>query len=75
MLEAVAVLGTDQLREGYADLAETGLHYVEAGEGPMVVLLHGFSDLERVVRLPDASHWVQHDEPERVNQLLTEFLR
>src|SRR3954451_10837848 len=28
----------------------------------------------RVVRLPAASHWVQHDEPERVNALLTEFL-
>jgi pimeloyl-ACP methyl ester carboxylesterase len=28
----------------------------------------------RVVRLPDASHWVQHDEPERVNALLTDFL-
>jgi pimeloyl-ACP methyl ester carboxylesterase len=28
----------------------------------------------RVVRLPQASHWVQHDEPERVNALLTEFL-
>jgi pimeloyl-ACP methyl ester carboxylesterase len=27
----------------------------------------------RVVRLPAASHWVQHDEPERVNALLTEF--
>jgi epoxide hydrolase 4 len=30
-------------------------------------------NLERVVRLPDASHWVQHDEPERVSQLLIEF--
>jgi epoxide hydrolase 4 len=30
-------------------------------------------NLERVVRLPDASHWVQHDEPERVGQLLVEF--
>jgi pimeloyl-ACP methyl ester carboxylesterase len=30
-------------------------------------------NLERVVRLPNASHWVQHDEPERVNQLLAEF--
>ncbi len=29
----------------------------------------------RVVRLPDASHWVQHDEPERVNALLVEHLR
>lgn len=29
----------------------------------------------RVERLPEASHWVQHDAPERVNQLLIEFLR
>lgn len=29
----------------------------------------------RVARLPDASHWVQNDRPERVNQLLLEFLR
>jgi pimeloyl-ACP methyl ester carboxylesterase len=26
--------------------------------------------LQRVVRLPDASHWVQHDEPDRVSELL-----
>jgi epoxide hydrolase 4 len=30
-------------------------------------------NLERVERLPDASHWVHHDEPERVAGLLTEF--
>ena len=30
-------------------------------------------NLERVVRLPSASHWVQQDEPERVSQLLIEF--
>ncbi|WP_458205039.1 alpha/beta fold hydrolase [Haladaptatus sp. NG-SE-30] len=29
----------------------------------------------RVERLPDASHWVQNDRPERVNELLVEFLR
>jgi pimeloyl-ACP methyl ester carboxylesterase len=29
--------------------------------------------LDRVVRLPDASHWVQNDEPARVSQLLAEF--
>jgi pimeloyl-ACP methyl ester carboxylesterase len=29
----------------------------------------------RVVRLPDASHWVQHDEPDEVNRLLASFLR
>jgi pimeloyl-ACP methyl ester carboxylesterase len=30
-------------------------------------------NLDRVVRLPDASHWVHHDEPERVGQLLVDF--
>jgi pimeloyl-ACP methyl ester carboxylesterase len=29
----------------------------------------------RVERIPGASHWVQADAPERVNQLLVEFLR
>ena len=32
------------VREGYADLSEVRLHYVEAGEGPLVLLLHGFPD-------------------------------
>ena len=31
-------------------------------------------NLERVVRLPNASHWVHHDEAERVNELLVDFL-
>jgi pimeloyl-ACP methyl ester carboxylesterase len=29
----------------------------------------------RVERLPNASHWVQNDQPQRVNELLTDFLR
>lgn len=29
----------------------------------------------RVERLPDASHWVQQDRPEKVNELLLGFLR
>jgi pimeloyl-ACP methyl ester carboxylesterase len=29
----------------------------------------------RVVRLPEATHWVQHDEPDAVNALLVEHLR
>ena len=29
--------------------------------------------LVQVERLPDASHWVHHDEPERVTQLLIDF--
>jgi pimeloyl-ACP methyl ester carboxylesterase len=30
-------------------------------------------NLDRVERLPDASHWVHHDEAEQVNRLLVEF--
>jgi epoxide hydrolase 4 len=32
------------LRHGYAELAQARLHYVEAGDGPPVVLLHGFPE-------------------------------
>src|SRR6476659_1581436 len=32
------------LREGYAEIGDVTLHYVEAGDGPMVVLLHGFPE-------------------------------
>ena len=34
-----------ELREGYAEVGDDiTLHYVEAGEGPLVVLLHGFPE-------------------------------
>jgi pimeloyl-ACP methyl ester carboxylesterase len=33
-----------ELREGYAEVGDQRLHYVEAGEGPLVVLLHGFPE-------------------------------
>jgi pimeloyl-ACP methyl ester carboxylesterase len=32
------------LRDGYAELSDVRLHYVEAGEGPLVVLVHGFPE-------------------------------
>ena len=31
-------------------------------------------DRGEAFHLPDATHWVQHEEPERVNRLLVEFL-
>jgi pimeloyl-ACP methyl ester carboxylesterase len=32
------------LREGFADVGDVELHYVEAGDGPLVVLLHGYPE-------------------------------
>jgi pimeloyl-ACP methyl ester carboxylesterase len=33
-----------KLREGYAKVGDQKLHYVEAGDGPLIVLLHGFPE-------------------------------
>src|SRR5215467_12472305 len=33
-----------ELREGYADLGDQRLHYMEAGDEPLIVLLHGFPE-------------------------------
>jgi len=41
--QAAGLLGSD-VREGYAEVGDQRLHYVEAGEGPLVVLLHGFPE-------------------------------
>ena len=32
------------IREEYADVGDQRLHYVEAGDGPLIVLLHGFPE-------------------------------
>ncbi|HXB16388.1 MAG TPA: alpha/beta hydrolase [Solirubrobacteraceae bacterium] len=38
------VPGGVELREGFAQVGDQRLHYVEAGEGPLVLLLHGFPE-------------------------------
>lgn len=40
----MATLETTDLRDGFAELDEVRLHYVEVGDGPLVVLLHGFPE-------------------------------
>jgi pimeloyl-ACP methyl ester carboxylesterase len=34
----------NELREGYAEIGDIRVHYIEAGEGPLIVLLHGFPE-------------------------------
>ena len=41
--QASELLG-GEVRDGYAELGDQRLHYVEAGDGPLVVLLHGFPE-------------------------------
>ncbi|HXL17674.1 MAG TPA: hypothetical protein VN961_09160, partial [Streptosporangiaceae bacterium] len=41
--QAAGLLGGEG-REGYAEIGDQRLHYVEAGEGPLIVLLHGFPE-------------------------------
>ena len=61
-----AVPGSDgrtDLREGYAEVGEVRLHYVEAGDGPLVVLLHGFPEFwyawrHQIPALADAGYRV-----------------
>jgi pimeloyl-ACP methyl ester carboxylesterase len=44
--------------------------------GPKLAQPHNedVPNLDRVERLPNASHWVHHDQAERVNELLIDFL-
>jgi pimeloyl-ACP methyl ester carboxylesterase len=42
--QPAAELWPSGLREGYAEIGDVRLHYVEAGDGPLIVLLHGFPE-------------------------------
>ena len=50
---AAEMLGSD-VREGYAEIGDQRLHYVEAGEEPLVLLLHGFPEFWYGWRPPGA---------------------
>src|SRR6185503_19412976 len=43
MTRSIDTLSTG-LRDGFAEVGELELHYVEAGHGPLVILLHGFPE-------------------------------
>src|SRR5262245_29700353 len=42
--QSAAELLDGEVREGYAEIGDVRLHYVEAGDGPLIVLLHGFPE-------------------------------
>ncbi|MGH2852931.1 MAG: alpha/beta fold hydrolase [Solirubrobacteraceae bacterium] len=44
MSAPVELAGVASLSDSYAEVGGVRLHYVEAGEGPLVVLLHGFPE-------------------------------
>ena len=50
-LTSLASDGRTELREGYAEVGDVKLHYVEAGDGPLIVLLHGFPEFWYAWRL------------------------
>lgn len=44
LLWAIPVLAQELGKEGFADSGGVKIHYVTSGEGPLVVMLHGFPD-------------------------------
>lgn len=44
MSESKSGMDVSGLTEGYAEIGDVRLHYVEAGDGPLVILLHGFPE-------------------------------
>ena len=46
MADSPAAIDLDgtSLREGFAEVGDVKLHYVEAGDGPVILLLHGFPE-------------------------------
>jgi epoxide hydrolase 4 len=81
-------MGETHHRHRCADLGDVRLHYVEAGEGPLVVLLHGFPEfwyswrfqipaLARAgfrVVAPDMRGYNLSDKPSRVRDYQVELL-
>ena len=64
------------VREGYAEIGEVFIWGQDDRYLGSELAEPDHDDVpnpDRVERLPDAWHWVHHDEPERVTRLLTDF--
>jgi pimeloyl-ACP methyl ester carboxylesterase len=55
-------------------------HYLTAGHGPTVILLHGYTQTSRMWRpiiplvLKDTGHWVLEEKPNETTDALIDFL-
>jgi pimeloyl-ACP methyl ester carboxylesterase len=67
---------TREFRHGYAHTNGIRMHYVEQGDGPLVLLCHGWPESWYSWRhqIPGAGHSIQQERPTEVNELLTRFL-
>jgi pimeloyl-ACP methyl ester carboxylesterase len=85
---AIPTFSDDSVQHRYAELDDVRLHYVEAGDGPLVVLLHGFPEFwyswrhqigplvaagYRVVA-PDLRGYNRSDKPKRTDAYRVERL-
>ena len=61
------VRSSDNLKHGYANSAGVKIHFVEAGQGPLVILIHGFPDFwytwrDQIPALSECFHVVAIDQ-------------
>ena len=49
------------------------LHYLIAGSGPAVLLLHGYTQTSRMWR-PITGHWISEERPKETTDALLKFL-
>ena len=62
------------ISHAYAEVNGVRLHYARAGAGPLVLFLHGVPEFWYAWRRQLGTHWVIHQQPERVNGYIRDFL-
>ncbi len=68
-----AELPIDELvTHGVADNDGVKIHYATLGEGPLIVMLHGFPDYWYTI--PGAGHFVQQDAADLVTRTMQSWL-
>jgi pimeloyl-ACP methyl ester carboxylesterase len=74
-------------KHAYAELNGVRLHYVTAGEGKLILFVHGFPEFwyawrnqlaefarDYLAVAPEGSHWVIHERSDLVNAHIRNFI-